>query len=115
MSTPKNAKLAEKSVEKNESEWITYKSIAGKSTYGHRLGTLASAMDALIEAGKFTEVEIAEKLSVMEFSGGKKSLARCKQAIKNHLGYLPSKGVVIEINPKTRAIRAAKLLTEKTK
>ena len=116
MSTnPKNVPVAKAPKVNDDAEWQTYKAVGGKTNFGHRLNTLASAMDALIEAGKYTENEIAEKLSAMEFNNGKKTLNRCKQAIKAHLGYLPlNKGVKIEIHPKTRAIRGI-VTTEKTK
>mgnify|MGYP001569000006 CR=1 FL=1 len=82
-----------------DNDWTIIASSEGKSVYGHRLNTLASLMDDLINAGKFTKAQIEQKISEHPFDGGKKTLGRAKQALKAHIAYLPgNKNVVVKQN-----------------
>jgi len=110
MSTPKNAKPIEKAIEKNDVEtWTVISNTVGKSVYGHRLNTLASAMDEAIAAGKFTLPQIHDNL--VKLTG--KTAARIKQAVKAHIGYLgPNKGITVKVSSKGIVQGFA---TEKTK
>ncbi len=93
---PKNVPV-EKPVDNDG--WTVIASSEGKSVYGHRLNTLASLMDDLIDAGKFTKAQIEQKISDHPFDGGKKSVGRAKQALKAHISYLPgNKNVVVKQN-----------------
>ncbi len=89
MSTKKNEVKNAPVVIENEvdvSEWTTISSVAGKSVYGHRLNTLASTMDDLIHAGKFTNEQIIQ--SMMKLAPKKPSESRARQALKAHIDYL---------------------------
>ncbi len=95
MSTEKTKKAPVVKAPEVDNEWTVIASSEGKSIYGHRLNTLASMMDAMIDAGKFTKVQI-EKAIVDQL---KKTPGRAKQALKAHIRYLPgSKGVTVKIN-----------------